>query len=29
MSVPPGLEMQIPFFAEPLRITRIVSQVSN
>jgi hypothetical protein len=23
MSIPPGLEMQIPFFAEPLRITRI------
>ena len=25
MSVPLGIEIQIPFFAEPLRITRIVS----
>jgi soluble P-type ATPase len=29
MSVPPGIEIQIPFFAEPLRITRIVSDYTG
>jgi soluble P-type ATPase len=29
MSAPPGIEIQIPFFAEPLRITRIVSDYTG
>lgn len=29
MSVPRGIEIQIPFFAEPLRITRIVSDYTG
>jgi soluble P-type ATPase len=29
MSVPPGIEIDIPFFASPLRITRIVSDYTG
>jgi soluble P-type ATPase len=29
MSIPPGIEIQIPFFAEPLRVTRIVSDYTG
>ncbi len=29
MSAPPGIEIGIPFFAEPLRITRIVSDYTG
>jgi hypothetical protein len=29
MSIPPGIEIQIPFFAEPLRVTRIVSDCTG
>ena len=29
MSEPPGIEITIPFFAEPLRITRIVSDYTG
>lgn len=29
MIIPPGVEIQIPFFAEPLRVTRIVSDYTG
>jgi soluble P-type ATPase len=29
VSIPPGIEIQIPFFAEPLRIARVVSDYTG